>query len=72
VPGKPDDAVQLAIARAASNYSAQEWHELPSRDRVRAIFHELRQLDEAVARRPQDVKERAAPAPTRRSRSGVK
>lgn len=66
---KPDNAVQLAIARAASKYSAQEWHELPSTHRVRAIYRELRQLDAVTSRRLQDVKDRAAPIATRKPRS---
>jgi hypothetical protein len=63
VADNPDNAVQLAIARAASNYRPQEWFELPSSQRTRAIYHELRQLDAAASRRLQDVMDRVAPAP---------
>ena len=58
---KHDSAVQVAIARAASNYSPHEWFELPSSQRTRAIYRELQQLDAAAFRRLQEVGDQPAP-----------
>jgi hypothetical protein len=43
-----NNAVQRAVAQAASRYSAQEWEELPPRQKTHAIYLELRQLDAAA------------------------
>jgi hypothetical protein len=44
-----ESAVLVAIARATSKYSPDEWFGLPSSQRTRAIYRELRQLDAAAA-----------------------
>ena len=66
-----DSAVQVAIARAASNYSPHEWFELPSSQRTRAIYRELQQLDAAASGRLQEMADQEAPVPTRKSRLAV-
>ena len=40
--------VLVAIARATSKYSPDEWFGLPSSERTRAIYHELQELDAAA------------------------
>ena len=50
-----ESVVLVAIARAASKYTPLEWFELPSGQRTRAIYLELRQLDAATCGRPQEM-----------------
>lgn len=69
-----NDAVQRAVARAASRYSVQEWEELPPRQKTHAIYLELRQLDaaawEQLRKAPGRTKSgKAADAHTEKSRS---
>jgi hypothetical protein len=42
-----ESVVLVAIARATSKYSPDEWFGLPSSERTRAIYRELQQLDAA-------------------------
>jgi hypothetical protein len=44
-----ESVVLVAIARATSKYSPDEWFCLPPSQRTRAIYHELQQLDAASA-----------------------
>jgi hypothetical protein len=61
VADEHESVVQMAIARAAANYSPHEWFELPSSQRTRAIYRELQKLDAAASRRLQaDGKSRLA------------
>jgi hypothetical protein len=71
VADQRESAVQVAIARAASNYSPHEWFELPSSQRTRAIYRELQLLDAAASGRLQEVADQAAPVPMRKSRLAV-
>jgi hypothetical protein len=71
VADEHESVVQMAIARAAANYSPHEWFELPSSQRTRAIYRELQKLDSAASRRLQEVGDQAASVPTRKSRLAV-
>jgi hypothetical protein len=44
-----ESVVLVAIARASSKYSPDEWFGLSSSERTRAIYDELRELDAAAS-----------------------